>query len=544
MSVAQGAYNGVPQALDELQAELADHRLAPVEADLLCAGLSTTEEAQRNSGDNVADSAARPLDAVLPRQSGADDEALAHLSMAAPRAGARLQRTLRLAAVDLVGCLLSMVIGHAVLSYVGPAAVSQDIGRGYYIAAPAFLLALALHGNYRERWQRLQPSPVRIFWSMAQAFATSVLILAGSDSLLAGDGGRDIHLTEATAILAPTLITVPLLRLIAANTVLRNHRSQCRILVLGSGRVARSLAERIRRTPGIAFVGLVDDAPADPMDVIGSVSVLPDIVERQQVDRVFVAFSRVPQQETLLTLRALKGRVGISVVPRMYELLSWRATIEELHGIPLLHVAPQQMSLGARTAKRGLDFVVAGGLLLLFAPVLAAISVAIRLTSPGPALFRQERTGRNRRPFQIYKFRTMVADADAQKAQLAELNESDGPIFKMRQDPRVTPLGAFLRRTSIDEFPQLINVIRGEMSLVGPRPFPPAEAARIGGWASTRFSVLPGITGLWQVSGRSELSNEDLLHLDSVYVSSWSLGWDLRILLRTPRTVLRRVGAF
>jgi lipopolysaccharide/colanic/teichoic acid biosynthesis glycosyltransferase len=138
----------------------------------------------------------------------------------------------------------------------------------------------------------------------------------------------------------------------------------------------------------------------------------------------------------------------------------------------------------------------------------------------------------------------MVADADAQKAQLAELNESDGPIFKMRQDPRVTPLGAFLRRTSIDEFPQLINVIRGEMSLVGPRPFPPAEAARIGGWASTRFSVLPGITGLWQVSGRSELSNEDLLHLDSVYVSSWSLGWDLRILLRTPRTVLRRVGAF
>jgi exopolysaccharide biosynthesis polyprenyl glycosylphosphotransferase len=291
-------------------------------------------------------------------------------------------------------------------------------------------------------------------------------------------------------------------------------------------------------------VGLVDDDPLSNADVLGTVAALPDIVAAQNIDRVIVAFSRTPQQETLLLLRALKGHVGISVVPRMYELLSWRASIEELHGIPLLHVAPQQASVAARAAKRALDLTVASTLLVVSAPVLLAIAAVIRVTSPGPALFRQERIGRNGKPFQIYKFRTMVVDADDRKGQLAALNEADGPIFKIRKDPRVTRVGRFLRQTSMDETPQLLNVIRGEMSLVGPRPFPPAEAARIGGWASTRFSVPPGITGLWQVSGRSELTNDDLLHLDSVYVSSWSFLWDLRILLRTPHAVLRREGAY
>jgi len=531
--------------LDALSTDLADEGVTPAEAAVLYDALRTTGDVPNTDRSANSIREERHGLAAIPAQ-GLLADAAADLSgsAATSRARVRAQRVLRLVAVDMFGCLLSLAIGHTVLRYVDPSAVSRDFGRGYYIAVPAFLLALALHGNYRERWQRLQPSALRAFRSMAQAFATSVLILVGFDAVLAGDVGRDIHLTEACAILAPTLFTVPALRVLAAKTLLRNHRSQCRVVILGSGRVARSLAQRVRRTPGIALVGLVDDAPLDSTDVLGPVSALPDIVEQQRVDRVLVAFSRVPHQETLLLLRALKSHVGISVVPRMYELLSWRASIEELHGIPLLHVAPQQISLTARVAKRGLDLAVASTLLVLCAPVLSAIALSIRLTSPGPALFRQERSGRNGKPFQIYKFRTMVVDADDRKAELASLNEADGPIFKIRQDPRVTRLGAFLRRTSIDEMPQLINVIRGEMSLVGPRPFPPSEAARIGGWASTRFSVPPGITGLWQVSGRSDLSNEDLLHLDSVYVSSWSLGWDIRILLRTPRTVLRRVGAY
>ncbi len=535
MSIVAGAFDDLPGALDAPPTDLTGQRLTPGEAAVLYDALhiDTTDldDARVGSDQDTAGTVLSPPAAALMP------------AAAATVAGQRVRRALRMAAVDLCGVVLSLVIGRAVLQGLDPTAVSRHIGLGYVIAAPAFLLAFALHGNYRDRWQRLQPSAASAFRSMAQAFASSVLLLLALDATLNLSADRDIQVTEACAILAPTLITVPMLRLLAVRTILRHHRSQPRVLILGSGRVALSLAQRLKRSPGVTLVGLVDDGLDDP-DLLGPLASLPDIVEQHRVDRVIVAFSQTPHHETLLLLRALKGRVGISVVPRMYELLSWRASIEELHGIPLLHVAPSQLSFTARAAKRALDLAIAGGLLVICAPVLSAIAVAIRCTSPGPALFRQERVGRNGRCFQIYKFRTMVQGADARKAELAAFNEMDGPIFKIRQDPRVTPLGRFLRRASIDELPQLFNVVRGEMSLVGPRPCLPEEVERISGWASTRFSVPPGITGLWQVSGRSELSKEDLLHLDSVYVSSWSLGWDIRILLRTPRCVLRREGAY
>lgn len=541
MSVTRDVFGDAPGAYDELVAAEAGQRLTPAETAVVIDAphLSIPPVDGGETSNGPVGTASDDVLANPPIRS----DSVADLSEPTPgsRAGQRAQRVLRMAAVDLCGVLLSLLIGHVVLLEMSSTTSSREIALDYVIAVPAFLLALALHGNYRDHWRRLQPSTGRAFRSMAQAFASSVLLLLALDAGLAGTA---ITLTEACVLLAPTLVTVPLLRLAAMRTLLRNHRSQPRVLILGSGRVARSIAQRLRRSPGVRLVGLVDDDPLSNADVLGTVAALPDIVAAQNIDRVIVAFSRTPQQETLLLLRALKGHVGISVVPRMYELLSWRASIEELHGIPLLHVAPQQVSLTARAAKRALDFAVASALLAISAPALLAIAAVIRTTSAGPALFRQERIGRNGKPFQIYKFRTMVVDADERKAQLAALNEADGPIFKIRRDPRVTPVGRLLRQTSMDEIPQLLNVIRGEMSLVGPRPFPPAEAARIGGWASTRFSVPPGITGLWQVSGRSELSKDDLLHLDSVYVSSWSFLWDLRILLRTPRAVLRREGAY
>lgn len=543
MSVARDVFDDVPGAYDELVAAEAGQRLTPAETAVVKDALHLSIAPAADGEISPRGTASADVLAEPPIRSGS----VADLSQPAPgsRIGHRAQRVLRMGAVDLCGVLLSLLIGHLVLLELSTTTgSSREVALDYVIAVPAFLLALALHGNYRDHWRRLQPSTGRAFRSMAQAFATSVLLLLALDAGLDSLAGDVITLTEACVLLAPTLVTVPLLRLFAMRTVLRNHRSQPRVLILGSGRVARSIAQRLRRSPGVRLVGLVDDDPLSNTDVLGTVAALPDIVAAQKIDRVIVAFSRTPQQETLLLLRALKGHVGISVVPRMYELLSWRASIEELHGIPLLHVAPQQVSVAARVAKRALDLTVASTLLVVSAPVLLAIAAVIRVTSPGPALFRQERIGRNGKPFQIYKFRTMVVDADDRKAELATLNEVDGPIFKMRQDPRVTRGGGLLRRTSMDEIPQLLNVIRGEMSLVGPRPFPPAEAARIGGWASTRFSVPPGITGLWQVSGRSELTNDDLLHLDSVYVSSWSFLWDLRILLRTPHAVLRREGAY
>ncbi len=205
-------------------------------------------------------------------------------------------------------------------------------------------------------------------------------------------------------------------------------------------------------------------------------------------------------------------------------------------------MAPAQSGRVARAGKRLFDVVVSSALLVLLSPLFAAVAVAIKATSPGPVMFRQERSGLHGRPFRIFKFRTMCVDAEQQRAALTERNQVDGPIFKMKDDPRVTRVGHWLRQTSLDELPQLLNVLRGEMSLVGPRPFPIEESERITGWATIRFSVPPGMTGLWQVSGRNALSYDDLRHLDYIYTASWSFLWDLRILMQTPLSVMHRRG--
>ena len=181
--------------------------------------------------------------------------------------------------------------------------------------------------------------------------------------------------------------------------------------------------------------------------------------------------------------------------------------------------------------------------LQLISPLLAVCAVMIKATSPGPVFFRQARTGRDEKTFFVFKFRTMYRDAEARRHEVDHLNEMDGPLFKVTNDPRVTRVGRFLRRTSLDEIPQLINVWKGDMSLVGPRPFTVDESAEIEGWARKRFEVRPGMTGLWQVSGRNELSHLELCRLDYLYVASWSFWWDLQILWQTPSTVFNGRGA-
>lgn len=194
--------------------------------------------------------------------------------------------------------------------------------------------------------------------------------------------------------------------------------------------------------------------------------------------------------------------------------------------------------------KRVIDVIAAVVLLIVLAPVLALIMIAIRLDSPGPVIFRQQRCGRGGRTFTFYKFRGMVADAEARQAEFEALNEVDGPIFKMRRDPRITRVGRILRSTSLDELPQLWNVLRGDMSLVGPRPPIPSEVAMYEPWQLERLTVTGGITGLWQVSGRSELSFDDMVRLDIEYIATWSLWRDVRILLATLTAVISARGAY
>jgi lipopolysaccharide/colanic/teichoic acid biosynthesis glycosyltransferase len=191
-----------------------------------------------------------------------------------------------------------------------------------------------------------------------------------------------------------------------------------------------------------------------------------------------------------------------------------------------------------------MDITLATCALAVTAPLLLITALAVKLDSRGPVFFRQERIGRAGKPFRIFKFRSMTADAWQLRDTVLQLNDVDGPLFKMAKDPRVTRVGAIIRKTSIDELPQLINVVRGEMSLVGPRPLPTEEADRIDGAALARLDVNPGITGLWQVCGRSDLTYADLQHLDSAYVRSWSLMWDLRIMAQTPNVVFGHSGAY
>jgi exopolysaccharide biosynthesis polyprenyl glycosylphosphotransferase len=258
-----------------------------------------------------------------------------------------------------------------------------------------------------------------------------------------------------------------------------------------------------------------------------------------------LAFSQSSYEDTLDLLRAARRPdVHLSIVPRFFEVFASNATIQELEGMPVVNLPPMRLSRSVRVLKRAFDVTAAGLGLLVLSPLLAVTAIAIKLDSRGPVFFRQERHGRGGSVFRIVKFRTMVDGAEAQRQALAKENEVDGALFKIKDDPRITRVGSFLRTTSIDELPQLWNVLKGEMSLVGPRPFVIHESSQITGWASRRLDLTPGITGLWQVLGRNDMPFEEMVKLDYIYVTNWSLWWDLKILGQTIPVVLGRKGAY
>ena len=258
---------------------------------------------------------------------------------------------------------------------------------------------------------------------------------------------------------------------------------------------------------------------------------------------MLVTFSRSHPSDTVEKLRHLHGAVPISVVPRYFELMSYRSQVDEIDGLPMIDVAPRRLGPGSRFVKRSLDVVGATLGLLILAPLLA-VAVSPSSSPRRGRRLRTDRIGRGGQAFTIWKLRTMRLGAESERHALAEATKANGKLFKLEEDPRVFRLGSFLRRTSLDEIPQLFNVLCGQMSLVGPRPFIPEESESFESWAERRFEMRPGVTGLWQVSGRSDLGHDQLQRLDYLYVASWSILWDLRILWKTPTAVLRRRGAY
>jgi exopolysaccharide biosynthesis polyprenyl glycosylphosphotransferase len=368
-----------------------------------------------------------------------------------------------------------------------------------------------------------------------------------------------LELSRALVLLAvPALTVLTLAGRYAARCTLRRLRSRgaCtkRVVVVGRGGAVVELATAVTREnyAGLQVVGacVTPDSRASVAAALGvPVRGLDDVAataERLGADTVAVTSASETAAEYLRRLSWQLEGTGIEllVAPGLIEVAGPRLHIRPFEGLPLLSVEQPRFEGWGRLVKGAVDRTAAALALVLLAPLLLALAVAVRLDTPGPVLYRQERVGVNGRHFTMLKFRSMVADADRQVETLQAHNISDGPLFKMRSDPRVTRVGGWLRRSSLDELPQLLNVLAGSMSLVGPRPPLPREVARYDSSVSRRLLVRPGLTGLWQISGRSDLSWEESVRLDLRYVENWSLALDALILVKTLRAVLSRSGAY
>jgi exopolysaccharide biosynthesis polyprenyl glycosylphosphotransferase len=313
-------------------------------------------------------------------------------------------------------------------------------------------------------------------------------------------------------------------------------------LVIGEREGRERLIRTLDGSPGAySLVG--------EFDLSGGRVDLPRLRERlddTEVSNVILTGAeRLADEEFLDLLRSVRLRkIKLQVVPGAITLLKTKPVLSEYTGVPLFEVGYPRLDNTQRSLKRLLD--VTGSLLglILLSPLLLAVSLAVKLTSSGPVLFRQKRVGADEKVFICYMFRSMYEDAEARQKELEALNEVDGAVFKIKNDPRITPVGHFIRRWSIDELPQLINVLKGEMSLVGPRPLPLRDFERMSEMHKRRLAAIPGMSGYWQISGRSNLSFDDMVRLDLYYIENWSLSFDIKIILKTLGTVLRREGAY
>jgi exopolysaccharide biosynthesis polyprenyl glycosylphosphotransferase len=484
----------------------------------------------------------------VPLPSSSDERAQAH-ALPMPKGRARFGPRLALVASDLAALTLCLSGALYFVHQKSPSPRWDSVLFANVVLSLPLLavvgISFALNNLYAKAPGQVLKSSFSELHDIIYGLGIAGCAVLGFDHLF-GSLQREATLQPLTIVIALLFasVAIPVLRAVSRAALRAVKVEQFRVLIVGSGMMARHLLRYLSWDPRITVVGCVDDDPAPGTAVLGTIDDLPQLVEDLHVDQVMVGFSRTHPTEAILRLQSLNNHVAISIVPRYFELLTWRSTVKEIAGLALIDVAPARLNVAARTVKRTFDLVV-GGLTLFFTlPVLAAAAIAIKVNSPGPVLFRQERIGRDNKPFAMYKLRTMSIDAEGMRSQLDTANEVDGPLFKMQIDPRVTKVGRFLRKTSLDELPQLFNVLRGDMALVGPRPFIPSESNSIDGSALRRFEVRPGMTGLWQVSGRSELTFDELQRLDYLYVASWSIWWDMRILWVTPARVFRGSGAF
>ncbi|HTQ68034.1 MAG TPA: sugar transferase [Solirubrobacteraceae bacterium] len=456
-------------------------------------------------------------------------------------------RVIALLALDFAGVALAIFTALVLKEAVHGTVDAQNSINGTEEFLPfAYLLTALLFarsGLYAERAQR--PGLPRIVGSLFQV-AFVALIFA----VVNGEHFSSYYLFWSSLLFA--IVYVSAGRAVfdrVTDEVMKAAGHQRRAVLVGRGRQIGEVAEALRSGSHLPteVLGFLSPQPLDAngLESLGTLADLEQVLDRTRVDEVIIADSDFPKDDAVeLVDRCHQRGVTVRLAPSTMEILIHRAEFVPGQSLPLFELGPPVFEGIDFALKRTFDIIGSTLLLILLSPLLLAITVAVRVTSRGPALYRSRRRGIGQRPFACLKFRTMTFDAEQLQGDLEDLNEASGALFKIREDPRLTPVGGFLRRFSLDELPQLVNVLKGDMSLVGPRPLPERDYEMLEDWHRKRYLVLPGITGLWQVSGRSELDFDDLVNLDFVYLERWSLALDLTILLKTVPAVLTRRGAY
>ncbi len=405
-------------------------------------------------------------------------------------------------------------------------------------------LVFAKNGLYRSRESR--PGGASIVASLA--FSTIIVALF---ALVTGREFNSYATFFVVFVLSVVLDTALRASYDSATlSLMRSLGMRRRTLLAGRAEALDELFEALSAPlggPEPEMLGTVSDAPVlvSGLGNLGVMEDLPALVRELRPDDLVLAGAELPDSALLELADACRStHTRLRFVPTTAELLLQRASFVPGQVVPLLELRPPVLTGLEWAIKRAFDIVVATIVLVLSSPVLIAIAIAVRVTSPGAVIFRDLRIGVGEGQFAMLKFRSMYDGAHELQDSLEGRNEADGAIFKMRDDPRVTPVGRIIRRFSLDEMPQLVNVLRGEMSLVGPRPLPVRDYDRLNDWHRKRYAVLPGITGLWQISGRSNLSFDDLVRLDFYYLENWSVWMDVAVLVRTPFAVFRGKGAY
>jgi exopolysaccharide biosynthesis polyprenyl glycosylphosphotransferase len=459
----------------------------------------------------------------------------------------------RLATVDAMVVVLAAFLGYRFRFWGGDPATDVSYGLVSVGLVALWMLVLAWNRAYDERAVGYGPEEYRRVVGASLKLAGGVAIAAYLAEVDVARGFLGAAFLIGTGLLP---IGRWLLRRRLHRQRYREQGWSRRVLVVGDAPHVLELTEQLRKDgfAGYRVVGACIPEPQvaptaqhlDGVPVVGSFRNILESAVAVSADTVAVTGASELTGRRLKRLGWQLEGTGIDLVlaPSLTDIAGPRFHTAPVAGLPLIHVSMPEFHGTRKWVKGAFDRVAALVLLILFSPAFAVIAAAIRLTDPGPAFFRQRRVGLHGIEFEVYKFRSMVMDAEAQLARLASQNEGNGLLFKMRSDPRVTRVGAFIRRYSLDELPQLINVLRGEMSLVGPRPPLPTEVAWYDPDIARRLLVKPGMTGLWQISGRSDLTLEESIRLDLYYVENWSLATDVTILWKTGSAVLGRRGAY